>query len=535
MERAPNRDVWPLVDARTMRALDAHTIEGLGIPADLLMECAGRLVAGEVLRLRRGWRPEAPVLVACGPGNNGGDGLVVARHLHLQGVPVRVWPVGEASRWQGEARENARRAEAVGVAFTSRPRHEPGTFLVDAIFGTGLARPLEGAAAKAVAWLNGARPSSFVLAVDLPSGIDADTGQQLGVGVEADATVALGLPKIGLALEPGRSHAGEVTVARIGIADAGPGVSAPAALWTRAAAARQLPARPSAGHKGGFGHVLVVAGSEGKTGAAALAAAGASRAGAGLVTVACPQRTNPVIEGLCVEAMTAPVPETAAGSFARAAEKLLLELAEERDVVVAGPGIGRVEETAELARRLAGAIDRPLVLDADGLWALGDAPSSLLGRRAATVLTPHPGEAAALLGTSAAEVNRDRPAAARELAAQSGAVAVLKGAGTVIAEPDGRLLLNPTGGPLLASGGTGDVLAGLIGGLLAQGCAAFEAAALGAFVHGAAADLLAARRGQAGTRAGELADAIPEALHALRSATSPPIGEGDAVAFPEPR
>jgi NAD(P)H-hydrate epimerase len=370
--------------------------------------------------------------------------------------------------------------------------------------------------------------------VDLPSGLDTDTGQPLGEAVQADLTVTLGLPKLGLALEPGRSLAGEIVVARIGIADAAPGVVPRAGLWTRAAAATHLPARPRAGHKGSFGHVLVIAGSQGKAGAAALSALGAARSGAGLVTIACPESTNDVLQAKLTEVMTAPVPELASHAFGSQAEKPVLELAAARDVAALGPGIGRAEETRAFVRHVTRALASPLVLDADGLVAFADALAELRARSAPTVLTPHPGEAALLLGATPAEVNRDRPAAARRLAAESGAVVVLKGAATLVAEPDGTLLVNPSGGPALASGGTGDVLTGVIAGLLAQGLAARDAAALGVYVHGAAADLLAERRFAAGVLAGEVADALPDALRALAAATGHGVGAGDRLAFPEP-
>ena len=526
-------DVWPLVSAGTMQALDRHTIETLGVPGQLLMECAGRVVASRVLTERDG---DAPVDVVCGSGNNGGDGLVVARHLHLQGVPVRLVLLGDASRLRGDAAANWKRAQAVGVSVAAaRWRPVPGTLIVDAIFGTGLDRPVSGPAASLIRRINQQRPGARILAVDLPSGLHADTGQVLGVAVEADCTVTLGLPKLGLALEPGRGLAGRVVVARIGIADEAAGVVHDAELWPAAAIRARLPQRPRHGHKGTFGHLLVVAGSRGKTGAAALAAAGAARVGVGLVTIACPESANSILEVKCTEAMTAPVEETTFHELAGAAEKSVRDLAETRDAVVLGPGLGRADETLALVRRLAERIHRPLVLDADALLAFADEPTALAERRAPTIVTPHPGEAAALLGCTSAEINADRASAARELAIRTGAVAVLKGAATVIAQ-EKRLAVNPTGGPLLGSGGTGDVLAGMVGGFLAQGLEAFDAGALAAWVHGRAGDALAHRRGGVGILASEVADELPETLEALRQvgASDPPLGVGDALAFPEP-
>jgi NAD(P)H-hydrate epimerase len=503
-----------------MAALDRHTIDTLGVPGEVLMESAGRAVVEAVLDLLAGEDAsgDAEVLVVCGAGNNGGDGLVVARHLHALGVPVRAALLGDPKKLRGDAAANWKRAAAFGVALEG-PRFRPPRrgVIVDAIFGTGLARKVEGAPASAIRRINAARSLDvWVLAVDLPSGVDGDTGQVHGVAVEADCTVTISLPKLGLAVEPGRARAGEVLVARIGIADAAPDVRPGAELWTPDVARLALPERPVEGHKGSFGHVLLVAGGEGKTGAAALAARAAVRGGAGLVTLACPAGLNDILEVKCTEAMTVPVADTEGRALAAAAEDAVVGLAAERDVVACGPGIGRARETGDLVRALAKRIERPLVLDADGLFAFAGEPEALAARREPTVLTPHPGEAARLLGTTAAKLGRDRPAAARTLASRTGAVVVLKGAATLVADPSGRLAVNPTGGPALASGGTGDVLTGLVAALLAQGLPAFEAAALAVYWHGAAGDVHERRDGPSGLAAGELADALPEAAQGLR-------------------
>jgi NAD(P)H-hydrate epimerase len=484
------------------------------------MESAGRAVVEVVLDALRE-RP-GEVVIVCGPGNNGGDGLVVARHLHGLGVAVRVGLLGGAAGegLRGDAAANFARAQACGVQLDGpRWRAPLRGVVVDAIFGTGLTRKIGGAAAAAIRRIEKARSAgALVVAVDLPSGLDADTGQVLGVAVRADRTVTISLPKLGLALEPGRSHAGRVQVARIGIVDRTASLTPPAVQWTPLGAARALPQRPVSGHKGSFGHVLVVAGSEGKTGAAALAARAAARAGAGLVTVACPAGLNDVLETLCTEAMTAPVADTEGRAFAVAAEDRVLALAHERDVVALGPGLGSDSDTSLFARGFAKRCERPLVIDADGLNAFGAEPELLRARSAPTLLTPHPGEAARLLATPTAAINADRLAAARELAERSGCTVLLKGAGTIVAAPDRRAVafVNPTGGPSLASGGTGDVLCGLAAALIAQGLDPFRSAALAAWVHGAAADRIAGRRGDAGLLASELADELPPTLHALR-------------------
>lgn len=516
---------WPLVDAARMQALDRHTIEELGIPGEILMESAGRAVL-EVLLQRHGERllsSGGEVCVVCGAGNNAGDGFVVARHLALLGWPVRIVLASPAAGLRGDAARHFALAQAVGVTVEDGDWEPPRRgVLVDAIFGTGLSREIEGPMRVAIERINQtAGPEVAVVAVDLPSGLDAGTGQVWGAAVQADQTVTISLPKLGLALEPGRSLAGEVEVARIGIADQLPGeIRAEgleaAQLLTPRAMASLLPARPQIGHKGSFGHVLVVAASAGKTGAAALAARAAGRVGAGLVTLACPASLGDILEVKCTEAMTAPVPETPDRSLAEAGLDEILQLAVERDVTALGPGIGQDPDTVSLVRGLAARVPTPMVIDADGLNAFAHKAGALQARPGATVLTPHPGEAARLLGTGASEINRDRVGAARELAEITGAVVLLKGAASVSAAPDGRVIVNPTGGPALASGGTGDVLTGMVAGLLAQGLGALEAAAAAAYLHGEAADRLAAAGGSAGLLAEDLANAIPAAAEALR-------------------
>lgn len=513
---------WSLVSAAEMRALDRHSITTLGVPGEVLMESAGRAVADRVLAvLSRSAADAAQVGVICGAGNNGGDGFVVARHLHLLGIDVFAVLLGDVSGLPEDADNNHRRMLAVGVPVKGADWSvRRGGVVIDAMFGTGLSRALEGEAHDSVLRINRAREEgATVIAVDLPSGLDADTGQVMGVAVQADETVTIGLPKLGLCLEPGRIHAGRIRVARIGIADETPELSPKAELWTRATCASRLPVRAAAGHKGSFGHVLLVAGSRGKTGAAHLAALGAARAGAGLVTLACPAGIGEILEIKTTEAMTVPVPDTEDHCFAAAAVSRLVSLAAERDVVAIGPGVGQSVETAGLMRELAKLVERPLVIDADGLNAFASEPgltSILLSRSAATVLTPHPGEAARLLDTNSAAINQDRVSAARELSVATGAVVLLKGAGTVICAPDGRLAINATGGPGLSAGGTGDVLTGIVAALLAQGLSAYHAATLAAWIHGDAGDRLARRAGPSGLLASELADEIPHSCESLR-------------------
>lgn len=523
---------WMLVDAETVARLEARAVTHGRIPVDLLMEAAARSAAQVVLEELP---PGGEVLVVCGAGNNGGDGFAAARWLAQAGAPVRIaLGVGAAPR-RGPAAENLRRARALGLEVLGADWRAPRRgVIVDALFGTGLTRPLQGPAAASVRRIARGRSAELrVVSLDLPSGIGAGDGRVLGVAVPADRTVCFGPVKLGLALEPGRSHAGRIAVARIGIPEPAQGAAGCAELWTRASAGGRLPARPAEGHKGSFGHVLLVAGSEGKTGAAALAAEAAGRAGAGLVTLACAAGLNAILETKCTEAMTVALGAPDARRLEAASAADLLALARERDVVGIGPGLGRAESTQRLVREFALATRRPLLLDADALFAFRGQSERLRTRRAPTLLTPHPGEAAVLLGVSRSEVQRDRCAAARELARRSKAVVLLKGAATLCAGPDGRLVVNPTGGPALASGGTGDVLLGVAAGFVAQGLPPLDAGALAAFVHGAAGDRIARASGSAGLLAGDLLPELPRVLAELRQAA---VGESPGVGlqFPFP-
>ncbi|MFP6640172.1 MAG: NAD(P)H-hydrate epimerase, partial [Myxococcota bacterium] len=427
---------WPLVSAARMRALDAYTVEELGVSADALMESAGRAVV-ETLLSTCGPElatPGAEVLVVCGTGNNGGDGLVVARHLAQLGHPVRGLLLGRLDALSPTCALNYQRARAAGVRIDTEASSIPDRgVLVDAIFGTGLSRDVKGETAAWIERMNGsAGPGLKIVAVDLPSGLHSETGQVLGTAVRADVTVTVGCSKVALVLEPGRSLAGRIYVARVGIVDELPGDEVNGAwpgleLWSRRAAAERLPARPAAGHKGRFGHVLLVAGSEGKTGAAALCARAALRAGAGLVTLGCPHSLNSLLEAKCTEVMTVPLAETEALSVSDRALETVVALARDRDVLGIGPGLGTHPDTRRLVLDLLGALAAPLVIDADGVNALQGELPLLRAREGRTVLTPHPGEAARLLETTAAAINADRVGSARELADRSGAVVVLKG------------------------------------------------------------------------------------------------------------
>ena len=511
-----------VLTAAESRAADRRAVEVLGIAPLVLMENAALGVADAV-----GERfPEARrVAVVCGPGNNGGDGLAVARQLATRGyaVDVRLARFGRELSADCAAQLASVRAlelafaEIAEAAIADEPaRWRRADLVVDALFGTGLARPLAGAfGALAEALGEVDRP---VVAVDLPSGLDADAARPPGPSARARLTVTFGALKPAHVLAPACDRCGEIVVADLGVPlpDA-PGPDALHLLTGEELAAAIAP-RPAEAHKGDFGHVLLVAGSRGKAGAAVLAARAAVAGGAGLTTVAAPMELLAALVAGCPEAMSMPLPATDQGTLAAAAADLLLRAAAERTTLAVGPGVGRHPETAAALRRLVLESDRPLVLDADGLFPFAGRLEELAGRSAATVLTPHPGELARLLGRDTAAVQADRLGAAREAARRARAVVALKGRRTIVAAPDGESWVNATGNPGMASGGSGDVLTGLVAARLAQGEEADFAAALSVHWHGLAGDLALARLGGPAVPAGELAASLGAAWRSLAEA-----------------
>jgi len=498
----------PVVTAAEMRELDRATIEEIGLPGVTLMETAGRGVAAAAARMvSAGGR----VAVVCGPGNNGGDGFVAARVLRGQGIDATAYLAAGRDAIRGHARDHLgvlERAGGVALAIDTLAALEAhrgaiagAALVVDALFGVGLARPIEGHLAAVVAAMNEAPRR---LAVDIPSGLDTDTGRTLGAAVQADRTVTMGALKVALVSSPGFAACGEVEVVDIGIPPALLAASSVRAGFVeRADAARWLPRGRSLDHKGRRGHVLVVGGGPGMRGAGRLAALAALRAGAGLVTLACAAGS--------ADAIAAPD-----AVMTRALEGSLVPLFGGKAAIVIGPGLGMAGDAgARVAEALASGL--PAVLDADALNLLAPAPAAIAGAAGPVVITPHPGEAARLLGGAVPDVERDRLAAARALAARTRAVVVLKGARTIVCDGtigDDHCAINPTGGPALATGGSGDVLAGTIGALLAQGLAAGDAARAGVYVHGAAGDALGAQLGR-GAIASDLPAAIAAAIREL--------------------
>jgi hydroxyethylthiazole kinase-like uncharacterized protein yjeF len=518
-----------IVTAAQMQELDRRTISEAGIPATTLMERAG---IGVVSCLEHRWGPVRgkTVTVVCGKGNNGGDGFVVARLLRRRHATVRVLAMARTSELSRDAatmsKQFARGSGKSSVYFyTSKAQAQAllrdSDILVDALLGTGLTAAVTGRYAEAIDSIN--ETGLPVVAVDLPSGLEADTGTVLGRAIRAALTVTLGLPKLGLYQNDGIDLAGDVVLVDIGIPPAFiEAVESRMAVMTQHAVRAYLPERRLSSHKGTFGHAGIIAGSVGKTGAAAMTAQAALRVGAGLVTVAIPAGVNDVLEAKLLEVMTVPMPETKAHTLARTALDRLVAFMSARTAIAIGPGLSTHHETVELVQALVKQLDRPAVLDADALNSLTGRTALLASCTTPPIITPHPGEMARLESHATSQtVNHDRIGTATHFARERGLFVVLKGARTVVARPDGAVAICPTGNPGMATAGTGDVLTGMIVGLLAQGLPSWEAACAATYLHGTAGDLAAAKRGCPGLIARDVIEEIPFALQLMHQTPSP--------------
>ncbi|MDQ5816030.1 MAG: NAD(P)H-hydrate dehydratase [Actinomycetota bacterium] len=496
----------PLLTPEEMAEADDRTIAA-GTPATTLMERAGHAGAHRAITIAGG-RYGKRCVVICGHGNNGGDGFVVARLLAGSGMWVRCFAVDPAADFRGAAESSLRHLCASGVALlpfdaAELPRAD---VIVDAVFGTGFHGVAEGDAAKAIVAINEAAPP--VLAVDIPSGVDGATGRAEGPAVEAQVTVVMQAEKIGTAVGAGAALAGQVEVVDIGIDVEGAGV------WMSepADASGVLPRRTVDAHKRSGGSVVSIGGSAGMSGAPILAARAAARAGAGYVTAGVTKAVEPILSGTLPEVLTAAGPGEALGP---AVMEALAPALERADAVAIGPGLGTGEAQRRLLDALLPAVGIPLVIDADGLNLLAQRKSGLKDRASSTVLTPHPGELGRLLGTQIANVQSDRLRSAREAAARFDCVVLLKGHRTIVARPDGKAVVVPTGGPELATAGTGDVLTGVVVALLAAGLEPFDAAWAAAYVHGEAGAMAARRHGTNGVVAWDVAEALPAAMASI--------------------
>ena len=508
-----------VVTSEQMQALDRQTIEDLGIHGLILMENAGRGTAEIIMARYAAELSDKGAVVVAGPGNNGGDGFVIARHLMQAGFRVNIILLAPEEKFKGDALVNLEIVNALmipvipcvseAVLIEHAQFLENAGVIIDALFGTGLGRPLEGRFARAVHYMN--RSNAPVVAVDIASGLSSDTGHPLGVAVEADITCTMAMPKIGHVTWPGCDYTGTLLVVEIGIPEF---LVEKAAITTEATGREEfcshIKARPDSGHKGTFGHLLVIGGSKGKTGAAALAATGGLHSGAGLVTVACASSSQHILAAKLTEAMTMGLSETEDGSPSQAAFEEIKNVVDRKKAMVIGPGLGLHAETVNFVIKFLKEIDIPTVVDADALTAMAQNMHEFSGgNNSHLVLTPHPGEMARLCECSVPEVQADRVQSAAQLASMTGAVVVLKGARTVTAAPDGRVCINMTGNSGMGTGGMGDVLGGVIGALIAQGYELWDAARLGVCAHGLAADMLASSQGPWGWTAGKLAEWLP--------------------------
>jgi len=503
-----------------MRRIDRITIEERGISGLTLMERAGRAVANLILdRIK----PRS-IAVVTGKGNNAGDGFVVARILHRGGLPVVLFMLAGGESLSGDALTNFQSLPTdiprIPVTEADQIARAAGRndCIVDAILGTGVKGKVTGLFASVIERINSRE--STVVAVDIPSGLPADAPYFDDLCVHADYTVTMGLPKIGMMQHPATSYCGEIVVADIGfptdLLEAE--TSLKCNLVTPRMTRSLFPERPPAGHKGTFGSAFIIAGSSGMTGAAAMAAMAAARSGAGLVFVAVPESLNPVLEVKITEPITIPLPTRTPGVPDPGMLDLLLEKADEMDAVALGPGMGRAGETKDLIRELVTGISKPLVLDADGLNAFSGGHMERIGKRKAPlILTPHPGELARMIDLETGRIQKNRINTAREFAVKYKAVLVLKGAGTVIADPGGQIFINPTGNTALSKGGSGDILTGLIAGFLAQGLEPLESCMLGVYAHGLAGELAAVEKTEIAALPGDVLEQIPQVFKILTS------------------
>jgi hydroxyethylthiazole kinase-like uncharacterized protein yjeF len=510
-----------VVTAEQMQELDRKSIEVYRIPGIVLMENAGR-GAVEVITNHFPEIQKKTIAIIAGKGNNGGDGFVMARYLLNLGISVKVFLLTDPKSLRGDAEINFNifhhmKGEIIPVPSSKdyqkvKKSLENFDLLIDGIFGTGLDAEVRGYYREVIDHLNTLQKP--IVAIDVPSGLDADTGKPLGTAVRASLTITFGLPKVGHLVSPGIDYVGSLKIVDIGIPrrlveeekiQTHLLEQEPLQKWL------SVPRRANT-HKGDYGHLLVIAGSIGKTGAAAMACEAALRMGAGLVTLAIPKSLNSIMEVKLTEVMTEPLPETPKQTLSLRAFNTILRLCENKKAVVIGPGIGTYKETQSLILKLIKALDLPIVLDADGLTSLATQPKSLLAAKRPLILTPHPGEMARLIQSTVKEVQEDRIGVSKNFSQSHRIYLVLKGHRTLIATPKGEVFINPTGNPGMASGGTGDVLTGMIGGLICQGFDILPSLQMSVYLHGWAGDEVARELGEKSLIATDIIKKLPALL-----------------------
>lgn len=510
-----------------MKKIDETAVKDYSLTIAGLMEKAGAVVV-KVLEETYSPLSKKTFGVLCGKGNNGGDGLVVARLLKQKKASVVVVLAGETGELSIETKKQHQKAKAAKVPIltmtdgentkAAQTALEECDLIVDGLLGTGLSRPVEGFYRDLIQLVK--KLKKTVIAVDIPSGLSADSGSPMGDVLPAQMTVTFGLPKFGFYTPIGSSFTGHLKVVNIGFPEELLSASfIHQELSDLSMVRKSLPRYDENTHKGTRGRVLVIAGGRGLTGAATLSAYAAQRIGAGLVTVACPESLNAILEVKLTEPMTAPVPEIVGGFLSPRAIGRILDLAANVNSVVLGPGIGRNRETGQLVKDLIMKLTMPMVVDADALYLMGGHLDHFKSAQAPIVITPHPGEAAWLLKTTITAVEQNRLKVAKQLAQDYNVHVVLKGRFTVIANPQGEVRVNPTGNRGLATGGTGDVLSGIIGGFLAQGLPIFEAATAGVYLHGLAGEEASRKLGLDGLLAGDLLPLLPCLLRQVRETT----------------
>jgi len=513
-----------VLSPKRMARYDEYAIKTWGIPSAVLMENAGRNTYR--LMKERYLTGGETIAVVCGRGNNGGDGFVIARYALIDGFRVCAYLIGRKTDLKGDAALNMRLFESLGgkvIECTRGPKQvkagiREADLIVDAVFGTGLSKPVGGMEKTLIDGINASEKP--VIAVDIPSGIDGTTGKAEGSAIRAFHTFTYAYPKLGQVLSPGADHCGRLTVIDISIP---PFVETRVGFdgditdgdMIRGFLKRRLPSS----HKGSFGHAVVIAGSPGKTGAAHLASHAALKIGAGLVTLVIPRSLNAIMEAKTTEVMTYPVEDDGNGFFTAGSFDDIAAFVQDKDVIIMGPGLSQNEGVVELTRRIYREINKPFVIDADGINAFQGHTSVLKKAKREAVLTPHPGELARLIGKTPKEVNDDRVGTARSCAAKWGVNILLKGAASVLCTPKGAMFLNPTGNPSLAKGGSGDILTGFIGGLVSQGYSLTHGALLGAYLHGYMADTWVENHSDMDLLARDLVAGLGDAVEEIRNGT----------------
>ena len=513
-----------ILTSAQMKEIDRRTIEEVGIPGSVLMENAGIQIFRFLQTVILPYVDEDKVVIVAGKGNNGGDGLVIARHLWNNGMSPRVLLLGAKTELRGDAALNLGIAERIGVPVLEAKSDadwnaqkkclKDASVIIDAIFGTGLTKPAKGLYARAIEDIN--RSAAFKVAVDIPSGLSSDSFEIIGPAVRADVTVTLAAPKIAHVLPPAEEWVGELMIADI---------SVPSFLFDSAELKLDMvekgqllgffQKRKKDSHKGTYGHLLIIAGSLGKTGAAVMAGKAALKTGAGLVTIGTPRSGLPAVAKGMAELMTEPLADTKEGTIAAAAQSGARALVKGKNALLIGPGISTHDSTAEFLAGFLSEVKLPVVIDADGLNILSIKPGLLKKLSRPAILTPHPGEFARLVGLPLREVIKRRLELAPEFARKHNVYLVLKGYRTLTCAPDGRTFINPTGNPGMATGGSGDVLSGMIASLLIQDKDALRAVLAAVYLHGLSGDLAAEKTGERPLVAGDLIRYLPRAVKTL--------------------